>query len=44
MSHEGSATCAFVVPRAAKGKVVRGTITVRVDGKVVAGDFAFAVL
>ena len=41
---EGSATCAFVVPRAAKGKVVRGTITVRVDGKVVARDFAFAVL
>ena len=40
----GSATCAFVVPRAAKGKVVRGTITVRVDGTVVARDFAFAVL
>lgn len=40
----GSATCAFVVPRAAKGKVVRGTITVRVDGKVVARDFAFVVL
>jgi hypothetical protein len=41
---QGSATCAFVVPRAAKGKVVRGTITVRVDGKVVARDFAFVVL
>lgn len=41
---QGSATCAFVVPRAAKGKVVRGTITVRVGGKVVAGDFAFVVL
>ena len=40
----GSATCAFVVPRAAKAKVVRGTITVRVDSKVVASDFAFAVL
>jgi hypothetical protein len=40
----GSATCAFVVPRAAKGKVVRGTITVRVGGTVVARDFAFAVL
>ena len=40
----GSATCAFVVPRAAKGKVVRGTITVRVDGKVVARNFAFVVL
>ena len=39
----GSATCAFVVPRAAKGKIVRGTITVRVDGKVIASDFAFAV-
>ena len=41
---QGSATCAFVVPRAAKGKVVRGTITVRVDGKVVARDFAFVAL
>ena len=41
---QGSATCAFVVPRAAKGKVVRGTITVRVDGKVVTRNFAFAVL
>ncbi len=39
----GSATCAFVVPRAAKGKVVRGTITVRSDGLVVARNFAFAV-
>jgi hypothetical protein len=39
----GSAQCAFVVPRAAKGKVLRGTIGVRAGGKVVARDFAFVV-
>lgn len=37
----GSAQCAFVVPRTAKGKVLRGTISVRTGGKNVARDFAF---
>lgn len=39
----GAAQCAFVVPRAAKGKVLRGTISVRTGGKVVARDFSFVV-
>ena len=39
----GSAHCAFVVPRTAKGKVVRGTISVRTGGKNVARNFAFVV-
>lgn len=39
----GSAHCAFVVPRTAKGKVLRGTISVRTGGKIVARDFAFLV-
>jgi hypothetical protein len=39
----GSAQCAFVVPRAAKGKVLRGTISVRSGGKVVARDFSYVV-
>jgi hypothetical protein len=37
----GSAHCAFVVPSTAKGKVLRGTISVRTGGKNVARDFAF---
>ena len=40
----GSAQCAFVVPRTAKGKVLRGTISVRLGGKTVARDFSFVVL
>ena len=39
----GSAQCAFVVPRAAKGKVLRGTISLRTGGTLVARDFAFTV-
>jgi hypothetical protein len=39
----GAAQCAFVVPRAAKGKVLRGTISVRSGGKVVARDFSYVV-
>ena len=37
----GSARCTFVVPRAAKGKLLRGTITVRMGGTLVSRDFAF---
>lgn len=40
----GSAQCALVVPRTARGKVLRGTISVRSGGKTVARDFAFVVL
>ena len=40
---EGSARCAFVVPRAAKGKQLRGTISVRTGGTLVSRDFAFSV-
>ncbi len=40
----GSAQCAFVVPRTAKGKVLRGTISVRTGGKTVARDFSFVVV
>lgn len=40
----GSAQCAFVVPRTARGKVLRGTISVSTGGKTVARDFAFVVL
>ena len=39
----GSAHCAFVVPSTAKGKVLRGTISVRTGGKFVARNFAFVV-
>lgn len=34
----------FVVPRTARGKVLRGTISVSTGGKTVARDFAFVVL
>jgi len=40
----GAGRCAFVVPRSAKGKVLRGTITVRVGGKSAATDFTYVVL
>ena len=39
----GSGRCAFVVPQGAKGKSLRGTITVRTGGKAVAANFAFVV-
>ena len=39
----GSARCVFVIPRAAKGKVLRGTISLRTGGTLVARDFAFTV-
>ena len=39
----GSARCTFVVPRAAKGKQLRGTISVRTGGTLVSRDFAFSV-
>ena len=40
----GAGRCAFVVPRSAKGKMLRGTITVRAGGKSAATDFAYVVL
>jgi hypothetical protein len=40
----GSGRCAFVVPASAKGKLLRGTITVRSSGKSVAADFSYLVL
>jgi hypothetical protein len=39
----GAAQCAFLVPRAAQGKVLRGTISVRIGGKVVARHFSYVV-
>ena len=39
----GSARCALVVPRAARGKMVRGTISVRAAGSRVSRAFAYAV-
>jgi hypothetical protein len=39
----GSGRCAFVVPASAKGKIVRGSITVRSSGKSVAADFEYHV-
>ena len=39
----GSGRCAFVVPASAKGKLVRGSITVRASGKSVAANFAYLV-
>jgi hypothetical protein len=40
----GAGRCSFVVPKSATGSVIRGTITVRSDGKAVSEDFAFDVL
>lgn len=39
----GSARCTFVVPASAKGKTLRGTITVRSGGARVARGFAYTV-
>jgi hypothetical protein len=39
----GVGRCAFVVPASAKGKLLRGTITVRSGGKSVAADFKYLV-
>lgn len=39
----GGGRCALVVPASAKGKTVRGSITVRSGGKSVAADFAYPV-
>jgi len=39
----GSGRCTFVVPASAKGKLLRGTITVRSSGSSVAADFAYLV-
>ena len=39
----GAGRCAFVVPASARGKVLRGTVTVRSGGKSVAADFSYVV-
>ena len=39
----GAGLCTFVVPRAARGSVVRGTVTVRSGGASLARDFAFVI-
>jgi hypothetical protein len=39
----GGGRCSFVVPADAAGKPLRGTITVRTDGKSVAANFAYVV-
>ena len=39
----GAGRCAFVVPARARGKVLRGTVTVRTGGKSVAADFSYVV-
>ena len=39
----GAGRCAFVVPASARGKVLRGTVTVRSGGKSVASDFSYVV-
>jgi len=39
----GSGRCALVVPRTAKGTVLRGTITVRSGGQSVAASFSYVV-
>jgi hypothetical protein len=39
----GAGRCTFVVPSNAKGKVLRGTITVRTGGAGVAADFTYVV-
>lgn len=40
----GAGLCTFVVPRSARGSVLRGTVTVRSGGTSLAWDFAFVVL
>jgi hypothetical protein len=39
----GKARCTFVVPKTAAGARLRGTISVRVEGKSVAADFSYVV-
>jgi hypothetical protein len=39
----GAAHCALVVPQGAKGKTLRGTITVRTGGRAVAASFSYLV-
>jgi hypothetical protein len=39
----GAGRCSFVVPASAAGKSLRGTITVRTEGKSVAANFAYVV-
>jgi hypothetical protein len=39
----GSGRCTFVVPAAAKGKMLRGTVRVHIGGTSVAADFAYVV-
>jgi hypothetical protein len=39
----GAGHCSFVIPKSAAGRLLRGTITVRVSGKSVAADFAYVV-
>ena len=39
----GGGRCAFVVPASAKGKLVRGTITIRSGGKSATANFAYRV-
>ena len=39
----GNGRCAFVVPKATSGSMLRGTITVRTGGKSVAAKFAYVV-
>ena len=39
----GAGRCTFVVPAAARGKVLRGTVTVRTGGTSVAADFSYVV-
>ena len=39
----GAGRCAFVVPASARGKVLRGTVTVRSGGESVAADFSYVV-
>ena len=42
ISH-GAGLCSFVVPKSARGSVLRGTITVHSGGRSLARDFAYAV-
>jgi hypothetical protein len=39
----GAGRCSFVVPAGSRGKVLRGTVTVRTGGKSVAADFSYVV-
>lgn len=39
----GAGRCTFVVPASARGKVLRGTVTVRSGGTSVAAEFSYVV-